>query len=95
MQTERRKEYISYQFNFFPIFYRRGQISFEEPELLDAQFDSHTRSGTQKMGAKNQSVCLIETQLETLLVIPYNLNRTYSFHFKCVSIKSFCNNMFL
>ena len=39
---------------FLPLFYRREQISLEAPELLGAQFDSHTRSGTQKMGAPNQ-----------------------------------------
>ena len=47
-----------------------------------------------KMGGQSQSVRPIETQLETLLFVPYHLNRTCSFHFKCVSIKSFCNEAF-
>ena len=37
----------------------------------------------------------LETQLETLLFVPYYLNRTCSLHFKCVSCKSFWNEAFV
>ena len=50
--------------------------------------------GYAKNVRQNQSVQPIETQLEILLFVPYHLNRTRSFHFKCVSIKSFCNEAF-
>ena len=55
----------------------------------------HVRSGTQKMGAQNQSVRTIKTQLKTLLFVIDNINRTWSFHFNCASIKRFCNKAFI
>ena len=48
-----------------------------------------------KMGGQNQSVRPIEIQLETLLFMLYDLKRTSSFCFKCVSIKSYCNEAFV
>ena len=53
------------------------------------------RLGMQKMGGQNQGVHPIEAQLKTLLFVLYSLNRTCSFHFKCDSIKSFCNEAFV
>ena len=47
------------------------------------------------MGAQNQSVHQIETKLKTMTFAFHYLNRTSSFHFHCVSIKSFYNVAFV
>ena len=47
------------------------------------------------LSGKNENVLPIETQLETLLFVLNYLNRTCSFHFKCVSMKIFCNEAFV
>ena len=57
-------------------------------------FKNCSSDEVEKMGGQNQSVRPIETRLETLFFVPYHLNRTCSFHFKCVSIKSFCIEAF-
>ena len=54
-----------------------------------------TRSATQKISGQNQSVPPIETQLETLLFVLYYVKRTFSFYFKCVSIKIFFSEVFV
>ena len=63
---------------------------------LDLSFElsfEFARSRTQKMGGQNQIIRLIDTQLETLLFVFYYLKRTCSFCFKCIPIKSFCNEV--
>ena len=51
--------------------------------------------GRKKMGDQNKIVLPIKTQLEALLFIVLHYpNRTCSFHFKCVSIKSLLNEAF-
>ena len=65
------------------------------PDFSGVQFYLRARLGTQKMVGKNQNVCLIKRQLETLLFVLFYLNRTCSFHFKCFSIKSLCNEAFV
>ena len=53
------------------------------------------RSGTQKTDAQNQNLPPIKRELETLRFVLYCLNKTCSFYFKCVSIKSFCDEAFV
>ena len=54
--------------------------------ILLAHPIGHTKNGCSKPKC---------TQLETLLFVLYNLNRTCSFHFKCASIKHFCSDAFV
>ena len=48
-----------------------------------------------KMGGQILNESPIVTQLETLAFVLYYLNKTCSFHFKYVSIKSFVNEDFV
>ena len=69
--------------------------------VLDAQFfglaisSAHPIRHAKKMSSQYQSARRIKTHLEKLLFAPYHLNSTYNFHFKCDSIKSFCNEAFV
>ena len=65
------------------------------PTFSGAQFYFRARSDTHKMVGQNQSVCPIETQLETFLFVLYYLKQTCSFHFNSASIESFCNEAFV
>ena len=55
---------------------------------LEPNFTCAPDQAWKKMDGQNQSRP-IETELEILLFVIYHLNRTSSFHCKCVSIKLF------
>ena len=75
--------------------HKRTETDNDGRTIIHWSFKISRSIGHAKMGGQNQSARSIETQLETLLLVLNHPNRTLSFHFKCVSIKSYCNGAFV
>lgn len=63
---------------------KHGQFYFIAPEKLGAHFWLHAQ-----LGILNQSAHQIKKQLKILLVIPFDLFRTFEFHFEHITIQKF------
>ena len=57
------------------------QIYLNAPNFLGVKLYLYARSGTQNAGAQNQSMHMMEKQLEILLFDFYYLDRTFGFSF--------------
>ena len=73
----------------------RGGQNFSKRPTFRARNFTCAPDRARKMGGQILIESPIETQLETLVFVLYYLNKTCSFHFKYVSIKSFVNEDFL
>ena len=90
----RQKSIIQWQSGFKNNLSEVDKFFSRRPNLRASNFTC-ALDRARKTEGQNRSVRSIETQLETLLYVLYHLNRTCSFLFKCVSIKSFCNEAFV
>ena len=75
--------------------HKRTETDNDRRTIIYWSFKIARSIGPAKMGGQNQSARSIETQLEALLLVLNHPNMTFSFHFKCASIKSYCNGAFV